>query len=196
MDPRTRKAAESAVLQFCPAHSPGDFTQAMIELGATLCGPNTEPCCASCPLRPWCIAFREEQTQVLPVRSKKAARRIEHRTVLLLKEHDRYMIRRRPAKGLLAGLYELPNEQGELTRDQAVAFARENSFQPLHIETLSPATHIFTHVEWHMTAYLMTGYFEENQNRIMASAEELAGKYAIPSAFAAYIKPITKGTKS
>ena len=196
MDPHTRKAAENALLQLCPAHSPGDFTQAMIELGATLCGPNTEPCCASCPLRPWCIAFREEQTQVLPVRSKKAARRVEHRTVLLLKEHDRYMIRRRPAKGLLAGLYELPNEQGELTREQAVAFARENSFQPLHIETLSPATHIFTHVEWHMTAYLMTGYFEENQNRIMASAEELAGKYAIPSAFAAYIKPITKGTKS
>ena len=64
----------------------------------------------------------------------------------------------------------------------------------LHIEMLAPATHVFTHVEWHMTAYLMTGYFEETQQRIMASAEELAGKYAIPSAFAAYVKPITKGT--
>ena len=74
------------------------------------------------------------------------------------------------------------------------AFARENGFQPLHIEMLAPATHVFTHVEWHMTAYLMTGYFEETQQRIMASAEELAGKYAIPSAFAAYVKPITKGT--
>ena len=195
MDPHTKKSAEEAVLQLCPARSPGDFTQAMIELGATLCGPNTEPCCASCPMGPWCIASREEKTQVLPVRSKKAARRIEHRTVLLLKEHDRYMIRRRPEKGLLAGLCELPNELGTLDRDQAVAFARENGFQPLHIEMLAPATHVFTHVEWHMTAYLMTGYFEETQQRIMASAEELAGKYAIPSAFRAfldYIKEIEK----
>ena len=103
------------------------------------------------------------------------------------------MIRRRPSKGLLAGLYELPNELGTLTRDQAVSFARENGFQPLHVEVLSPATHIFTHVEWHMTAYLITGYFEEHQDRIMATAEEMAGKFAIPSAFAAYIKPITKG---
>ncbi|MBO7157720.1 MAG: NUDIX domain-containing protein, partial [Clostridia bacterium] len=193
MDPRTRKAAEGAALELCPTDAPGDFTQAMIELGATLCGPNTEPCCSECPMKPWCAAFHEGKTDRLPVRSKKAARRVEHRTVLLLQEHDRYMIRRRPTKGLLAGLYELPNELGTLDRDQAVAFARENGFQPLHMEVLAPATHIFTHVEWHMTAYLMTGYFEENQNRIMASAEELAGKYAIPSAFSAYIKPIKKG---
>ena len=63
MDPRTKKSAEEAVLQLCPARSPGDFTQAMIELGATLCGPNTEPCCASCPMGPWCIASREESAK-------------------------------------------------------------------------------------------------------------------------------------
>ncbi|MBQ9793620.1 MAG: A/G-specific adenine glycosylase [Clostridia bacterium] len=193
MDPRTRKAAEEAVLSLCPGESPGEFTQAMIELGATLCGPNTEPLCKECPFRPWCIAKRTGKTDLLPVRSKKAPRRIEHRTVLLLKEHDRYMIRRRPAKGLLAGLYELPNELGILTPEEAVAFARENGFQPLHIERLAPAAHIFTHVEWHMTAYLMSGYFEEARDRIMATPEEMADRFAIPSAFAAYIKPITKG---
>ncbi len=193
MHPHTRKAAEEAVLALCPAHAPGDFTQSMIELGATLCGPNTQPMCEECPLRPWCVAAAMGKTELLPVRSKKAPRRIEQRTVLLLQEHDRYMIRRRPSKGLLAGLYELPNELGELNRDQAVAFARENGFQPLHIEALAPATHIFTHVEWRMTAYLMTGYFEDDPNRIMANAEELIGKFAVPSAFSAYIKPIKKG---
>ncbi len=193
MHPHTRKAAEEAVLSLCPSETPGDFTQAMIELGATVCGPNTAPLCNECPLSPWCVAYKTGKTDLLPVRSKKAPRRIENRTVLLLKEHDRYMIRRRPSKGLLAGLYELPNELGTLTRAQAVSFARENGFQPLHVEVLSPATHIFTHVEWHMTAYLITGYFEEHQDRIMATAEEMAGKFAIPSAFAAYIKPITKG---
>ncbi len=193
LHPHTRKAAEEAVLSLCPAESPGEFTQAMIELGATVCGPNTDPLCKECPFYSRCIAAKTGKTDLLPVRSKKAPRRIEHRTVLLLKEHDRYMIRRRPAKGLLAGLYELPNEIGTLTQEEAVAFARENGFQPLHIDVLAPAVHIFTHVEWHMTAYLMTGYFEEHQDHIMATAEEMAGKFAIPSAFAAYIKPITKG---
>lgn len=193
MHPHTRVSAEEAVSAIIPSDAPGDFTQAIIELGATVCVPNGEAKCASCPMMPYCTAYKEDRVDTLPVRSKKAPRRIQHRTVLLLKEHDRYMIRRRPSKGLLAGLYELPNKQGTLTRDEAIAFARENGFQPLHTETLAPATHIFTHVEWHMTAYLMTGYFEEKEQQIMATGEEMADLYAIPSAFSAYTKLILKG---
>lgn len=193
MHPHTRAEAEEAITELIPADVPGDFTQAVIELGATVCVPNGEAKCACCPMKPYCKAYAEDKVDTLPVRSKKAPRRIEHRTVLLLKEHDRYMIRRRPAKGLLAGLYELPNELGILTRDEAIAFARKNGFQPLHTEVLAPATHIFTHVEWHMTAYLMTGYFENPKENIMATGEEMAGIYAIPSAFSPYTKPILKG---
>ena len=193
MHPHTRAQAEKAVSQLIPHDTPGDFTQSVIELGATVCVPNGEAKCTSCPMMPYCKAFAEDRVDILPVRSKKAPRRIEHRTVLLLMEHDRYMIRRRPSKGLLAGLYELPNQLGTLDRDEAVAFARKNGFQPLRTEILAPATHIFTHVEWHMTAYLMTGYFDDPKENIMATGEEMAGKYAIPSAFSAYIKPILKG---
>lgn len=191
--PQTRAAAEQAVLQMCPAEAPGDFTQGMIELGATVCVPNGEAKCSACPVSRWCVAAREGVVDCLPVRSAKAPRRVEDRTVLLLREGDRYLIRRRPSKGLLAGLYELPNELGTLDRDQAIAFARENGFQPLHTEHLAPAKHIFTHVEWHMTAYLMTGYFsdpEQGKERVMASGEELSAVYAIPSAFSAYLKAI------
>ena len=193
MHPHTRASAEEVVAGLIPGDSPGDFTQAVIELGATVCVPNGEAKCASCPMMPYCVAYREDKVDTLPVRSKKAPRRIEHRTVLLLQEHDRYMIRRRPSKGLLAGLYELPNEQGTLTREEAIAFARKNGFQPLHTEVLRPAIHIFTHVEWHMTAYLMTGYFDEPKENVMATGEEMAGTYAIPSAFSAYTKLILKG---
>lgn len=192
--PQTRAAAEKTAFQMCPTDAPGDFTQAMIELGALICVPNGEAKCSVCPLFPWCIAARKGLVDRLPVRSAKAPRRLEDRTVLLLREGNRYLIRRRPPKGLLAGLYELPNELGTLDSEQAVAFARENGFQPLRIERLSPATHIFTHVEWHMTAYLMTGYFseteQEGKERVMASRGELSAVYAIPSAFSAYLKAI------
>lgn len=190
MLPQTRRAAEDAVCKICPKDNPGDFTQAMIEIGALICVPNGEAKCACCPLRSWCIAHKEGLVEYLPVRSKKAPRRIEERTVLLMKEHDRYMIRRRPSKGLLAGLYELPNEISCMTREQAIDFARDNGFQPLHIDVLPSAIHVFTHVEWHMTAYLMTGYFEDKEDRIMATRNELSEVYAIPSAFSAYLKEI------
>ncbi len=188
--PQTRRDAEQTVLQMCPADSAGDFTQAMIELGATVCVPNGEAKCNICPLQPYCNAYATDATDRLPVRAQKRARRIEQRTVLLLREHDRYMIRRRSQKGLLAGLYELPNELGTLTREEAIGYARQNGFQPLHTELLPEAVHIFTHIEWHMTAYLMTGYFEDKEERIMATASELAETYAIPSAFSAYTKLI------
>ncbi len=190
MLPQTKRNAEQTVMQMIPEDAPGDFTQAMIELGATVCVPNGEAKCTVCPFMPYCKAFETDATDRLPVRSSKKPRRIEERTVLLLREHDRYMIRRREPKGLLAGLYELPNELGHLTRDGAIGFARQNGFQPLHVEQLPTETHIFTHIEWHMNAYLMTGYFEENEDRIMATANELADTYAIPSAFSAYTKLI------
>ena len=195
-DPKTRLSAEETALQMCPPETPGDFTQAMIELGALVCVPNGDAKCGECPFRPWCVAARDGLTDCLPVRSANAPRRVEQRTVLLLREGDVYLIRRRPSKGLLAGLYELPNVEGALDREQAIAFARENGFQPLRTEPLPPAKHIFTHVEWHMTGWSMTGYFAdggEGVSRILARREELSDVYAIPSAFSAYLREIRSG---
>ena len=186
----TKRQAEAIALQMCPQEHASDFTQAMIELGATVCVPNGEAKCHCCPIKDFCLAYQNQTVDILPVRTQKKPRRIEHRTVLILRDGDRYMIRRRAPKGLLAGLYELPNELGVLSREDAIAFARQNGFQPLHTEILQPATHIFTHIEWHMNAYLMTGYFEDADERIMATADELANVYAIPSAFSAYTKMI------
>lgn len=191
LQPQTKRAAEQTALHMCPPAHAGNFTQAMIELGAMICVPNGEAKCSRCPMQPWCFACANDQTDRLPVRSAKAPRRIEDRTVLLLREGDCYLIRQRPPKGLLAGLYELPNELGTLTREQAIAFARANGFQPLHTQPLPPATHIFSHVEWHMTAFLMTGYFETRPDgQLMASRAELSERYAIPAAFSPYLREI------
>ncbi len=186
--PQTRKAAEAAVSKLCPEKAAGEFTQAMIEIGALICVPNGDAKCSVCPLAKWCAANKNGNVERLPVRSDKPPRRVEERTVLLLQEGDRFLISRRPPKGLLAGLYELPNRLGTLTERDALAFARENGFQPLHTERLPQATHLFTHIEWHMSGWHMTGWFESTRGKTLATRRELSEVYAIPSAFSAYVK--------
>lgn len=190
--PETKRAAEDAVREIIPSGSAGNFTQAMIELGALVCCPNGEAKCGICPFCDVCIAHAENKTDILPVRSKLPERKVEERTVLLLLDGNRMLIRKRPPKGLLAGLYELPNEKGSLNEEQAIAFARQNGFEPLKLEHLPEAKHIFTHLEWHMRGWLMTGYFEpgreEKKDAILADRRELDAKYAVPSAFSAYLK--------
>ena len=88
---------------------PGAFNQALMELGATVCVPNGAPLCEQCPWNSLCLARKEGRIAELPVRTKAKARRIEKRTVLVIRDNDKVAIRKRPEKGLLAGLYELPN---------------------------------------------------------------------------------------
>ena len=169
----------------------GDFTQALIELGACVCVPNGEPRCAECPLREACFAAREEKWSELPQKSAKKPRRIEQKTVLLIRDGNRTALHKRPAKGLLAGLYELPNVEGHLAESDLPAYIRSIGFEPLRIVRIDGAKHIFTHVEWHMIAYDVRiaaefdGYHGASGLQLVPN-DELHKTYAIPSAFAAY----------
>lgn len=161
-----------------PTEFPGQFNQAMMDLGATICLPNGAPLCESCPARECCVAYATQQTMSLPTRTPKKPRRIEERTVFLLVQDGKIALRRRPSKGLLAGLWEYPNRlssEGMCLEDWGL------KEPPVFVGT---GTHIFTHVEWHMTA--VTGHFTEEtlpEGWVLASLAELAERYAIPSAF-------------
>ena len=171
----------------------GSFTQSLIELGATVCVPNGEPKCHACPLLPVCEAAKQGIADALPVRGKKKPRRIEERTVLILRDGDRTVLRKRPPKGLLAGLFELPHVQGHLPEEEIPSLVRSLGFEPLRVERLEDAKHIFSHIEWHMIAYSVRiapefdGWHKESGMQIVPN-EELQKSYAIPSAFAAYKK--------
>lgn len=190
--PDTKKGFREALLPLIPTEA-GDFNQSLIELGAMVCLPNGEPKCDSCPLASLCRAHTDGKTATLPVRSKKPPRRIEDRTVLLIEDGGRTALSKRPDKGLLAGLYELPNTKGHLNEAELLAFIRSLGFEPLRWDRLEDAKHIFTHVEWHMIAYAVriSPDFDEragNELCFLVDNEILHRDYAIPSAFSAYTK--------
>lgn len=190
--PETKKDFRESLSRIVPEEA-GDFTQSLIELGATVCAPNREPMCDVCPLRDHCAAYREGKTQDIPVRSPKKPRRVEERTVFLIRDGDRTALHKRPPKGLLSGLYELPNVEGHLGEDEVLQHLRSLGFEPLRIQKIESAKHIFTHIEWHMIAYdvLITPEFDGLHGRsgmLLVPNRELHRNYAIPSAFGAYVK--------
>ena len=184
--------------------SPRIFNQALMELGALVCVPNGEPHCEDCPWKEWCLARKKGCVSQLPVKKKAAERRIENRTVLLIREGDRIAIHKRPPKGLLAGLYEYPNQLGHLSENQVLVWVRKIGYAPLRIRRLADSRHIFSHVEWRMIAYQLlveeeTFATTEQQKKaakeelIFVEARQQLKTYALPSAFDAYKPMIIEG---
>lgn len=160
--------------------SAGDFTQALMELGATICLPNGAPLCMDCPTASFCSARGEGEPTKYPVKAEKKPRKIENRTVFIVEQNGKFLLRKRPAKGLLANMWELPNclQSDEMTLPSA--------------KSCGSAKHIFSHIEWHMEGkwIQLAEHRDAPQGYIWATAKELQETYALPSAFAAFTKQI------
>ena len=151
--PAVKLAVADALRLIYPAGHCGDFTQALMELGALVCLPNGEPLCDNCPWRELCRARREESTGEIPVKSPKKPRREDALTVFLLRCGDFAAFHRRPKSGLLAGMWELPNVAGTLSESAVSALAEEWNLAPKSIAPAGEGRHIFTHRQWNMTAF-------------------------------------------
>ena len=173
----TKRAIAGQLSPIIPLHAPDKFTQAMMELGATVCLPNGAPQCQRCPARDFCVACAQDSWSRIPVKAPKRPRRIEERTVWLLVHENRVALRQRPPKGLLAGLWEFPNElEGQLPPEWTGDMP-QGRFGGV-------ARHIFSHVEWHLTAQVVR--LEEDQlpkGWVWCTWQELADIYAVPNAF-------------
>ena len=191
MKQSVRKKMEQTLKEIMPSDCPGDFNQALMELGAVICVPNGQPKCQDCPVQKLCRAHLHDITEEIPVKTPKKARRTESRTVFVIQDGERTAIQKRPDKGLLAGLYELPNVKGTLSAEEAVKAVEKMKLEPLYIKELEPAKHIFSHIEWRMTGYLIrVSSLEQKKNKklIFVGKKQSDRQYAIPSAFGAYVK--------
>ena len=193
----TKKRIEKEIEEVIPGDAAGDFNQSLIELGAVVCLPNGAPRCAECPVRDICLAHDQGRQTEFPVKKKAKERRIEKRTVLLFRDEEKAAIRKRPAKGLLAGMYEFPNREGYMSYDEAAAYGKSLGLTPVRIKKLRRAKHIFSHVEWHMIGYeILVDELEKDmeaagRNRdgavIFAEIRQLRDEYPMPAAFEAYM---------
>ncbi|MCL2530990.1 MAG: A/G-specific adenine glycosylase [Oscillospiraceae bacterium] len=173
--PQTRQEFSTRVQAAMPTDKPSVFNQALMELGALVCIPHGKPLCASCPWHDDCIARLQNITSELPVKPAKKPRRIEQRELFILRCRDKLALRRRPDTGLLAGLWELPE-----AFDLSPALV-------LHDEEAGHAVHIFTHIEWHMSARKITLQESiEDNSLVWVTQEELERDYALPSAFSSF----------
>lgn len=183
--PAVKTRIEAELSEMIPEDNAGSYNQGLIEIGALVCVPGGEPKCLECPLYGICLTGKNGWWKEIPVKSPAKARKIEEKTVFVIKYHGKTAIRRRPAKGLLASLYEFPNVEGKLTREQIPAALGVEEALIDRVEEFPPAKHIFSHVEWHMTGYRveLKDCIKPPLDCFMADENQLQETYALPGAF-------------
>lgn len=197
LNAKVKKAVEGELSDVMPADRPGDFNQALMELGAMVCIPNGAPRCEECPWKGLCLARAEGRQTEFPKKAKKKPRSVEEKTILVIQDAERVALRKRPESGLLAGLYEFPSLEGHCEETQVSAYLREIGLSPIRIRRLPPAKHVFTHKEWHMTGYLIRvdelavkGPGQELGGFVFVEPEQTRTDYPIPSAYAVYAEKV------
>ncbi len=189
--PQVKKTAKELLEEIYPKEQPGDFTQALMELGATVCAPNGAPRCDACPMGELCRAKKEGIPQEYPKRLPKKPRKTEEKTVLILVCGEHIALRRREEKGLLAGLWEFPHVPGSLGEEEAAKQADSWGVCPKELLRRADRTHIFTHIQWNLRAYRidcrkMPDCF------VWLTRQEIEKSTALPTAFRQF-RDMTEG---
>ena len=180
----TKKWMTQEIMNIIPKDRPGDFNQALMELGATICLPNGAPKCEDCPWDTVCMAHKTGTELKFPYKQPKKARKIEEKEVYLMEWNGRYALRKRPKKGLLSGLWEFPTTTCGQHLDSVDNILKNTVELSENVDKIGKRKHIFSHIEWHMTGYhILLQKKIENDSFVWVTKEEMAEEYAVPSAF-------------
>ena len=178
--PEYKKAVRQLLEEVYPPQA-GDFTQALMELGATVCGPNRLPACDHCPCKDICLGHQRGTAAALPVKLPKRQRRSEEYTVFILSCDGAYALQKRENKGLLALLWQFPNVPGKLDVERSLKQVEAFGLKPGEILRQVERKHIFTHVQWEMNGiYIETK--ERNTAFTWLSADQINSDIALPTA--------------
>ena len=179
--PAFKKAVSKKLAQIYPSEA-GDFTQALMELGATVCGPNRKPDCENCPCNGFCLGYRENTAEELPVKLPKRGRKTEELTVFVLACDGCFALEKRPDKGLLAGLWQFPNTPGIQSGEEVLHTLEEMGIKPKEIVAQVERKHIFTHIEWDMRGVFVE-IADKNEAYTWLAFDEIESTAALPTAF-------------
>lgn len=194
-DPAVKKRFTQRAMEHQPPDAPGDYNQALMELGALVCLPGGAPLCGRCPLAALCQGRRAGAAEALPRKAEPKPRRVQPVTVLLVRNAatGEWLLQKRPESGLLAGLWQPPALEGE---QLDAAPAVRQALAALGLDPgggepapLPAAKHIFSHVEWRMTGWAIAVPAQAAPaGCVWTGRDGLEGRYALPGAFKAYRK--------
>ena len=178
----TKKKFQKIVKTYIPYDRCDAFTQAVMEIGATICIPNAVPRCNICPLASDCIGYQSGKAMMLPNKTKGKRRKIEKKTVLVVVCGNEVLLTQRPQQGLLANLYEFKvYDEYMKVKDIKKSFGENHIKKMMKLEDTK---HIFSHIEWHMKGYLVV--LDQKMDGLWCNAQEITEKYAIPTAYKKY----------
>jgi len=199
-DEKSKTEVSVLVRSLLPGDRSGDFNEAVMDLGATVCIPG-RPSCEICPLSILCQALLIGKQSDFPVRKTKKKSPVHTYTIVVLKKDDKLFIRQRPDTGLLANLFEFPSYHGLLHPGELqTLLSRDFGIFPDEIDSiksLGGASHVFSHLKWEMEGYLvelsemdletsLPLLFSEKSEEGFFYSIHHARKMAFPSALKAY----------
>lgn len=195
MKPKTRRTFEGLAEFLIPPGRAASFNQGLMELGATVCIPKN-PRCHSCPVKEHCRALEEGVQEELPVKEKKKPPRPVDMTAALLRDGDRVLIRKRPDKGLLAGMWEFPGGErveGMSLEDSLITHLTEAFGVTVEPQRLfAQVQHTFSHLQWDMRVFecaITQGQVRESDDVKWVPVGELE-EYAFPVAHGKVVKEL------
>lgn len=147
---KTKKKMECIADLIIPEEAPGDFNQALMELGALICTPSS-PQCLFCPVRPVCRAYLHGMEEELPVKKKQKSPKLLDVVMLILQWENSWVVEKRTDKGLLAGLWGLPTverQESESPIEVAKRYCDTNQLPASNYVVMGTFSHIFSHRHW------------------------------------------------
>ena len=169
----------SIVQSMVPPSRPGDFAQAMMDLGATICTPKN-PACALCPLQQHCAATAGSNPELFPVKPPKQTKpQRKGAAFVAVRDNGSVLLRKRPASGLLGGMSEVPTTNWSARVDGATT--ADSAPFAAQWQRKGTITHVFTHFRLELTVYLANvGSMETSGNQWWSAKEHIGGE-ALPT---------------
>lgn len=154
--PKTKKIFEAAVEELIDPDNASAFNQGLMEMGALVCTP-TSPKCLLCPVRDYCTAFHEGEPEKLPVKTKKVKiKYLKYDVFVCLDEQERFLLEKRPDKGLLANMWQFP--MVEKIDDTTNTMDNLEVTYGIKVETNKPLLsfkHVFSHLTWQLESSIL-----------------------------------------
>lgn len=186
--PATKRLFTRRVLDEMPQDAPGPYNEALMELGALVCLPGA-PRCGDCPLAALCRGYAAGRAASLPCKPPKKEKTRLPVTVALVESPAGLLLQRRPARGLLANLWQPFAVEGQaLDREELAAALARLGVEVCWQRALAPARHVFTHRIWELGGWQGTAAASPlPEGYVWARRQALAEQYSVPSAFEAYL---------